>query len=84
MLYPSKQQTAVAATYHLHMLGIASIFVCIMLLTNSIMQPPMTPLSSPWDAQAAAPMAAEAMTGLEKIMFSAPAVYPSRAFPAPE
>ncbi len=38
MLYPSKQQTAVAATYHLHMLGIASIFVCIMLLTNSIMQ----------------------------------------------
>ena len=38
MLYPAEQETAVAATYHLHLLGIASIFVCIMLLTNSIMQ----------------------------------------------
>ena len=38
MLYPSKRETAIAATYHLHLLGIASIFVCIMLLTNSILQ----------------------------------------------
>jgi len=38
MLYPAQRETAVAATYHLQMLGIASIFVCIMLLTNSIMQ----------------------------------------------
>ena len=38
MLYPAEQETAVAATYHLHLLGIASIFVCTMLLTNSIMQ----------------------------------------------
>ncbi|MDE7245216.1 MAG: polysaccharide biosynthesis C-terminal domain-containing protein, partial [Oscillospiraceae bacterium] len=35
---PRKLQTAAAAAYHLRLLGIASIFVCIMLLTNSIMQ----------------------------------------------
>lgn len=38
MLYPLQPKAAVAATYHLHLLGIASIFMCIMLLTNSIMQ----------------------------------------------
>ena len=38
LLYPARQETALAATYHLQMLGIASIFVCVMLLTNSIMQ----------------------------------------------
>lgn len=38
LLYPARKETAVAATYHLQLLGIASIFVCIMLLTNSIMQ----------------------------------------------
>ena len=38
LLYPARQETAIAATYHLQLLGIASIFVCIMLLTNSIMQ----------------------------------------------
>jgi len=38
LLYPARRETAVAATYHLQLLGIASIFVCIMLLTNSIMQ----------------------------------------------
>ena len=38
LLYPARQETAAAATYHLQLLGIASIFVCIMLLTNSIMQ----------------------------------------------
>ncbi len=38
LLYPARQQTALAATYHLQLLGIASIFVCIMLLTNAIMQ----------------------------------------------
>ena len=37
-LYPAQRESALAATYHLQMLGIASIFVCIMLLTNSIMQ----------------------------------------------
>ena len=38
LLYPARRETAIAATYHLQMLGVASIFVCIMLLTNSIMQ----------------------------------------------
>ncbi len=38
LLYPSQQTAAVAAAYHLRILGIASIFVCVMLLTNSIMQ----------------------------------------------
>ena len=38
LLYPAKQAAAAAAAYHLRILGIASIFVCLMLLTNSIMQ----------------------------------------------
>ena len=38
LLYPAKQEAAAAAAYHLRILGIASIFVCLMLLTNSIMQ----------------------------------------------
>ena len=38
LLYPARQATADAATYHLRLLGVASILVCIMLLTNSIMQ----------------------------------------------
>ena len=38
LLYPARRETAVAATYHLQLLGVASIFVCVMLLTNSIMQ----------------------------------------------
>ena len=38
LLYPARQEAADAATYHLQLLGIASILVCIMLLTNSIMQ----------------------------------------------
>ena len=38
LLYPAQQETAAAATYHLQLLGITSIFVCVMLLTNSIMQ----------------------------------------------
>ena len=38
LLYPARQETAQAATYHLQLLGAASIFVCLMLLTNSIMQ----------------------------------------------
>ena len=38
LLYPSRRETAIAATYHLQLLGVASVFVCIMLLTNSIMQ----------------------------------------------
>lgn len=38
LLYPLQQEVADAATYHLQLLGVASIFVCIMLLTNSIMQ----------------------------------------------
>ena len=38
LLYPAQRESALAATYHLQMLGIASIFVCVMLLTNSIMQ----------------------------------------------
>ena len=38
LLYPAQQETAAAATYHLQFLGITSIFVCVMLLTNSIMQ----------------------------------------------
>lgn len=38
LLYPARRETAIAATYHLQLLGIASIFVCVMLLTNSIMQ----------------------------------------------
>ncbi|MCI9391942.1 MAG: polysaccharide biosynthesis protein [Oscillospiraceae bacterium] len=38
LLYPARRETALAATYHLQLLGVASIFVCVMLLTNSIMQ----------------------------------------------
>ncbi len=38
LLYPAQTEAAAAATYHLQILGIASIFVCVMLLTNSIMQ----------------------------------------------
>ncbi|MCI8680472.1 MAG: polysaccharide biosynthesis protein [Oscillospiraceae bacterium] len=38
LLYPARRETAIAATYHLQLLGFASIFVCVMLLTNSIMQ----------------------------------------------
>ena len=38
LLYPAQPEAAAAAAYHLEMLGIASIFVCLMLLTNSILQ----------------------------------------------
>ncbi len=38
LLYPAQQAAAAAAAYHLQWLGIASIFVCLMLLTNSILQ----------------------------------------------
>ena len=38
LLYPAQAEAAAAATYHLQLLGIASIFVCLMLLTNSILQ----------------------------------------------
>ena len=38
LLYPAQQESAAAATYHLQILGIASIFVCLMLLTNAILQ----------------------------------------------
>ena len=38
MLYPAQPDSAAAATYHLQILGIASIFVCLMLLTNGILQ----------------------------------------------
>ena len=38
LLYPEQRASALAATYHLEILGIASIFVCLMLLTNGILQ----------------------------------------------
>lgn len=38
LLYPAQHDAAVAAAYHLRLLGIASIFVCIVLLTNAILQ----------------------------------------------
>ena len=38
MLYPSQHADAVAATYHLQLLGVACIFVCLMVLTNAILQ----------------------------------------------
>ncbi len=38
MLYPAQPEAAAAATYHLQLLGIASIFVSLMLLTNGILQ----------------------------------------------
>lgn len=38
LLYPAQPESAAAATYHLQILGIASVFVCLMMLTNSILQ----------------------------------------------
>ena len=38
LLYPAVPDTAAAATYHLQILGIAVIFVCLMILTNAILQ----------------------------------------------
>jgi stage V sporulation protein B len=38
LLYPAVPETATAATYHLQVLGIACIFVCLMVLTNGILQ----------------------------------------------
>lgn len=38
LLYPAVPETAQAAAYHLQILGVASIFVCLMVLTNSILQ----------------------------------------------
>ncbi len=38
LLYPAQYDAAVAATYHLQILGLASVFVCVMLLTNAILQ----------------------------------------------
>ena len=38
MLYPAQAVSAAAAAYHLRILGLASVFVCIMLLTNGILQ----------------------------------------------
>ncbi len=38
LLYPKQPEAALAATYHLQILGVASVFVCIMLLTNAILQ----------------------------------------------
>jgi len=38
LLYPAQHDAAVAAAYHLRLLGIASIFVCVVLLTNAILQ----------------------------------------------
>jgi stage V sporulation protein B len=38
LLYPAVPETAAAATYHLQVLGIACIFVCLMVLTNGILQ----------------------------------------------
>jgi stage V sporulation protein B len=38
LLYPAVPKTAEAATYHLEILGFASVFVCIMLLCNAILQ----------------------------------------------
>ncbi|MBE6961724.1 MAG: polysaccharide biosynthesis protein [Ruminococcaceae bacterium] len=38
MLYPAQAESAAAAAYHLRILGLASVFVCIMLLTNGILQ----------------------------------------------
>lgn len=37
-LYPAVPETAEAATYHLQLLGIASIFVCLMAVSNGILQ----------------------------------------------
>ena len=38
LLYPAQPQTAEAATYHLAVLGLASVFVCLMALTNGVLQ----------------------------------------------
>ena len=38
LLYPAVLETAQAAAYHLTVLGIASIFVCLMVATNGILQ----------------------------------------------
>lgn len=38
MLYPAQQSSAMAAGPHLQVLGIACIFICIMTLTNAILQ----------------------------------------------
>ena len=38
LLYPAQAQTARAAAYHLSVLGLASIFVCLMAVTNGILQ----------------------------------------------
>lgn len=38
LLYPAVPETAQAAAYHLTVLGIASVFVCLMVATNGILQ----------------------------------------------
>ena len=38
LLYPAQPQAAEAAAYHLAVLGLASVFVCLMALTNGILQ----------------------------------------------
>lgn len=38
MLYPAQQADAIAAGPHLQILGIACIFICLMILTNAILQ----------------------------------------------
>ena len=38
MLYPAQQDAAIAAGPHLQVLGIACIFICLMTLTNAILQ----------------------------------------------
>jgi len=38
LLYPAQAESAAAATYHLQILGVASVSVCLMMLTNSILQ----------------------------------------------
>lgn len=38
LLYPAVSETAAAAAYHLRVLGIASVFVCLMIVTSGILQ----------------------------------------------
>ena len=38
LLYPAVPETAAAATYHLQLLGVASVFICLMLLCNAVLQ----------------------------------------------
>ena len=38
LLYPAVPETAAAAAYHLRVLGIASVFVCLMIITSGILQ----------------------------------------------